>query len=77
MTDSVAVPSTGEALAAGIVWAPVCTAVVALRFAARRYQRATLQADDWLTIPALVSATDFGKSDTDASRLARLEYVPP
>lgn len=47
-------PTADELFAVGIVWATVCTIVVSLRFAARRYQRLGLLADDWLTIPAWV-----------------------
>ena len=55
MAVTVLTPTAGECFAVGIVWAVVCTLVVALRFAARRYQNIRLLADDWLTIPALVS----------------------
>lgn len=55
MTELVAPPTADEVFAVGVVWAPACTAVVILRFVVRRYQRTNLQADDWLTIPALVS----------------------
>lgn len=39
---------------AGIIWPPVCSAVVTARFLARRAQRSSRAVDDWLTIPALV-----------------------
>ena len=40
--------------AAGIVWPPICIAVVGARFAIRRAQRAAFGIDDWLIVPALV-----------------------
>lgn len=56
-------------ISAGAILPPVCAAVVALRFYTRKTQTATLGADDWLTIPALVwhrAAT--GKKDARADR---------
>ena len=43
------------ALAAGVVFIPVCTVTVGLRVYARRLQGAGLGADDWTVIAALVS----------------------
>ena len=42
-------------IAAGALWPPVCTIVVAMRFLARRTQGVQLDVDDWLVLPALVS----------------------
>ena len=39
---------------AGVIWPPVCVAVVAARFLTRRGQGARLGWDDWLVLPALV-----------------------
>ncbi|PQE29152.1 plasma membrane Pth11 protein [Rutstroemia sp. NJR-2017a BBW] len=39
---------------AGIIWPPVCIAVVAARFATRNAQRVKLGLDDWLMVPALL-----------------------
>ena len=41
-------------IAAGVIWPPVCAAVVALRFTTRKAQRLNLGVDDWLVLPALV-----------------------
>lgn len=49
--------TTGLVIAAGAVWPPVCAGLVTLRFVARKVQRAPLQIDDWLVLPALVSPT--------------------
>ena len=45
-------------IAAGAVFPPVASALVAMRFLARRQQSSKIGIDDWLTIPALVSSMD-------------------
>lgn len=45
-------------IAAGAVLPPVCCGLVAMRFYARRQQNHRYQADDWLTLPALVCSPD-------------------
>lgn len=42
-------------LAAGIIFPPLCTIIVCLRFYVRCKQDITVGWDDWFTIPALVS----------------------
>jgi hypothetical protein len=61
---------------AGVIWPPVCIAVVAARIATRNAQRMKLGLDDWLMVPALVlddllfPLAPFGSySHTDSSKL--------
>ena len=42
-------------IALGSIFLGLSVITVVLRFYARRRQKAPLQADDWLTVPALVS----------------------
>lgn len=41
-------------LAAGAIFPPLCSGVVALRFYARKQEGNQYRIDDWLTVPALV-----------------------
>ena len=47
--------SPAEVIAAGVVLPVLGIIVVALRFHARRIQKAHVGIDDWLTVPASVS----------------------
>ena len=49
-------------IAAGAIFPPVCTGLVMLRFYARRQQGNPFKADDWLTIPALVTLTTTSRN---------------
>ncbi|KAI4145366.1 MAG: hypothetical protein LQ340_006315 [Diploschistes diacapsis] len=77
MTELVAPPTADEVFAVGVVWAPACTAVVILRFVVRRYQRTNLQADDWLTIPALLGTLGVCAAMIYGSVTQALGYPTP
>ena len=50
----------GQVIAAAAVLPVLDTLTLILRFYARRRQRLPLQADDWLTVPAVVGPTPHG-----------------
>ena len=54
--DNLSVPYaySREVVAAGAVLPALGTIIVGLRFYARRNQKCTIGADDWLMLPALV-----------------------
>ena len=55
----------GQVIAAAVVLPVLDTLTVILRFYVRRRQRLPLQADDWLTVPAVVYPTPGPKAKRD------------
>ena len=66
-TNNTASPSS--IIAVGVVFPVLCTIAVVLRFYLRYALKVRLMADDWLTIPTLVSKRHDGLRSTDSAQL--------
>ncbi|KAL8962056.1 MAG: hypothetical protein Q9193_001488 [Seirophora villosa] len=69
--------NTGLVIAAGAVWPPVCAGLVTLRFVARKVQRAPLQIDDWLVLPALALVIGMCAAALRGVALKAVAYPTP
>jgi hypothetical protein len=60
----------GYNLAIAILFPVLNVIVVSTRFYVRKRQKVPLQADDWLTIPALVSKRSFQNSKSRSNEIS-------